>query len=121
MAERLNDLTGREYTRHTVYDLEGRRHRQIRWVEVAALCEIFDVAVWDLVLPPEGVQVDTVVTTGAVTGVDLPAKPLEPVEKLVNVGEPNEKRVKFVDPALATDDQRGIIGAPPPLLSCTAY
>ena len=71
MAERLTEKLGRKYSRYTVADLEGRREREIRWVELAALCAIFDVALWDLVLPPEGVEVETSVTEGDVIRTDI--------------------------------------------------
>lgn len=71
MAKRLTEKIGRPYSRYTVADLEGRRKREIRWVELAALCAIFDVALWDLVLPREGVEVETSVTEGDVIRSDI--------------------------------------------------
>jgi hypothetical protein len=64
LAMRLMFHLPRKYTRFTVADMEGRRDREIRWNELAALCSIFNVPLWDLVLPPEGVAVDTTVVRG---------------------------------------------------------
>ena len=71
LAETLTAVLERPYTRFTVYDLEGRRKREIRWTELAALCSIFGVSLWRLVLPKEGDEVNTRIATGDVTGVDL--------------------------------------------------
>ena len=75
LAEQLTEVTGKPYTRFMVADLEGRRERAVRWVELAALCAIFDVALWDLVLPPEGVQVESRIAFGSVTDVDVTDSP----------------------------------------------
>lgn len=80
LAEKLTSVLERPYTRFTVADLEGRRKREIRWTELAALCSVFNVALWDLVLPPEGVEVDSPVATGGVTGADYTDTPSDDPE-----------------------------------------
>jgi hypothetical protein len=57
-AERLSFCSERDYTWDTVADIEGRRDRIIRRVELLALCAIFRVPLWQLVLPPEDVGLD---------------------------------------------------------------
>ena len=53
-----------KYTVWTVRDLEGRREREVRWHELAALCRLFDVPLWDLVLPVGTDLVDTKAALG---------------------------------------------------------
>jgi len=74
LADRLTELLAprKPFTRYTVADLEGRRDTRIRWLELAALCSIFDVPLWELVLPPEDVKVHTKVTLApTVASVDM--------------------------------------------------
>jgi len=58
LAEKLTRLTGEKYTRFVIADIEGRRERNVRWPELVALCSIFRVPLWELVLPPEDVGLD---------------------------------------------------------------
>ena len=59
LAKMLSAYLEEKYTRFVVADLEGARRRNMRWPELVALCEIFEVPLWELVLPPEGVRVAT--------------------------------------------------------------
>lgn len=49
--------------RHYVYDLEGgradRSQREFKWSDLVGLCAVFQVTLFDLVLPPEGVILST--------------------------------------------------------------
>ena len=68
LAEKLTVVLELSYTRFTVADLEGRREREIRWSEVVAMCSIFDVPLWELVLPQKGDRVMTrTLTKGDIT------------------------------------------------------
>jgi hypothetical protein len=58
LAEKLTRRTGEKYTRFVIADIEGRRERNVRWPELVALCTIFRVPLWELVLPPEDVGLD---------------------------------------------------------------
>ena len=78
-------LTGyrrKRYTRYTVADLEGRRDREVRWAELVALCRIFDVALWELVLPQ---------------GDDRVAQPVEPRIVGVSEAQPHLPRAVLLD------------------------
>ena len=75
LAEKLTEVLDREYTRFMVSDMEGRRERAVRWTEVAALCSVFDVRLWDLVLPPDGVEVASAIARGENIAVEVTDTP----------------------------------------------
>lgn len=87
LAEKLSAVTGHEYTRFTVADLEGRREREIRWSELVALALIFDVPLWDLVLPPESALVDMRLPTSGDAGL------LTSTGEVVDIETPNSVRI----------------------------
>ena len=63
----LTNLKGKvpgRYTVWTVRDLEGRREREVRWHELAVLCYVLDVPLWDLILPVGTDLVDTTAVPG---------------------------------------------------------
>lgn len=60
LAQLLSARLRQEYTRQAVSDMESnRRGRLVRWEELVALCGIFKVPLWELVLPAEGVAIDS--------------------------------------------------------------
>ena len=81
LADELTDWTGWRYTRYTVLDLEGRRERQVRWSELVALCNIFKVPLWELVLPHGDERVHGPIEDRVVDG-----KPLGPEPAVYTMG-----------------------------------
>ena len=65
LAEMLTQVLERRYTRSMMGDMEGRRERAVRWSEVVALSVIFDVPLWELVLPEKGERVNTRIPTSS--------------------------------------------------------
>lgn len=59
LAVMMSAYLREKYTRYVIADIEGRRERNVRWHELVALCEIFEVPLWELVLPPEGTVIET--------------------------------------------------------------
>ena len=64
LAPKLARIVPGRYTVWTVRDLEGRREREVRWHELAVLCGLFDVPLWDLILPVGTDRVDTHAASG---------------------------------------------------------
>lgn len=51
LADLLSFWLVEGWSRFKVADLEGRRRHEVRWSEVVALCTVFDVPLWKVVLP----------------------------------------------------------------------
>lgn len=58
LAERLSHTIGKEIGEHVARDMvrprKGQPQRSFSWDELVALCAVFDVLLFDLVLPPTG-------------------------------------------------------------------
>lgn len=73
-------------SRAQVYDMlrprPGRSHREFKWSEIVKLARLFDVLVFDLVLPPEDVALNAGMWLIGLTAVEVWERPFETVSEI---------------------------------------
>jgi hypothetical protein len=67
LASELSSASGSEWSEWRIIDLEGARTghppASARWAEIVALCLVFDVTIWELVLPVDPKERVRVITS----------------------------------------------------------